>query len=92
MSSGWRLNHSATTFVASRTPTCAASGICSAGNCTTGSREIWGSWLWRHNNTCSAATSTRMRPSASSQLVMTSSKSNILAPAESSSRSSVLTS
>jgi hypothetical protein len=51
-----------------------------------------GSWLRKHISTCSTTASARMRPSTSSRLLMTSSSSDILTPAESSSGSSVLAS
>jgi hypothetical protein len=54
-SSGSRSNCSATTRAASSTPSLAASVDPSTGPCTTGSKEMLGSWLRKHIRTWSAA-------------------------------------
>jgi hypothetical protein len=55
-SSGSRLKQSATARAASSTPATAASAGSSAGPCTMGSKEMFGSWLRKHISTCSATT------------------------------------
>jgi hypothetical protein len=58
-SSGSRLNRSATMWAASSTSSLAAPANPSTGPCTTGSREMLGSWLRKHISTWSATASAR---------------------------------
>jgi hypothetical protein len=92
MSLGYHSNRLATICVASSTRALAASSGSSAGPCTTGSRERWGSRLRNHIIMCSATSSARTRPSRSSQLLTTSPTWDILVLSESKSRSTVPTS
>jgi hypothetical protein len=73
VSSGWCSNCSTTSFAAYSTPAWVASSISMMGPCTTGSREIWGSHLWKLVNTYSATAFARAWPSASSWPLQTSS-------------------
>jgi hypothetical protein len=83
VSSGSRLNRSATAQAASSTPSLAASTDPSTGPCTIGSREMLGSRLRKHISTWSATACARVRPFSSRRLPTASSSWDIFLPAES---------
>jgi hypothetical protein len=84
---GSRLNRSATTRAASSTPSLTTSVDPLTGPCTTGSREMLGSWLRKHISTWSATACARVWPSSSKRLPTASSSWDIFLPAESRRRS-----
>jgi hypothetical protein len=82
-SSGSRSNRSAMAHATSSTLTLAASTGSLMGPCTTGSREMLGSRLWKHTSTCSVTAYARAWPTSSRRLPATSSKWDIFIPTES---------
>jgi hypothetical protein len=84
---GSRLNRSATARAASSTSSLTTSVDPLTGPCTTGSREMLGSWLRKHISTWSATACARAWPSSSKRLPTASSSWDIFLPAESRRRS-----
>jgi hypothetical protein len=88
-SSGSRSNRSATARVASSTSTLVASAGSLMGPCTTGSREMLGSRLWKHISTCLATACAKAWPSSTRRLLTASSSWDIFVSVESRSGSTV---
>jgi hypothetical protein len=92
VSSGWCWNRATMSLAVSWTLALVASSASTMGPYTTGSREAFGSQLWKHVSMWSTTLSANTQPSTSSSLPTTPSSDSILAPAESNKGSTMLTS